>query len=466
MRFFKRDVPLAPRREDFDYSTIYPERLPSIMRRHILTGTMGTLYGVLTTGMFLVAFGNAIGVSIEQWGILTAVCSFAIALQMVSAYWGSRVGYRRLIWYCLEFTSRLLRGTGLILALALFLHGDFRLASLVMIGFLSVGSFFAAAAAPVWYSWLADIIPEKIHGSFMGRRDMWISLGAVAVVVPCSYFLDSTPKDFRVTALAAVFCVGLALGIVDMIMHRGIPEPRVSRKIVGTFREQVLAPLTNPDYQFWLFFTATWNFAMFLGGALATVYFLDNLGIRNNFLGGALALIVVPYVGVLLTSRWSGLLIDRVGVKRVLIASHFCWAILPLFWIVATPATALFWLTVSSAVGGAGSSAAVNATNKYILRAPSRSRRAMYLAVTSCLGNLAGGLASLIAGYFLAALGDRHWIVLGKDCVPFDLLFLISLVLRFASWSLLFMLKPPRFDRPDASSLHDPESSTTESSAA
>ena len=447
MKLFKRHVPFIPRAEDFRCRQIPPHELPQIMRRHILTGTMGTLYGVLTTGMFLVAFGNAIGVSIEQWGILTAICSFAIAFQLISAYWGARVGYRRLIWYLLEITSRLVRGAGLILALALFLWHGSHWAPLAMISFLCVGSFFAAAAAPVWFSWLADIIPEKVHGSFMGRRDMWISIGTIALVIPCSYLLDRTPADFIVPALTAVFCVGLVLGITDMAMHRVIPEPPVTRKVDGTFREQIMAPLANPDYRFWLFFTIVWNFSVFLGGSLATIYFLDNLGIRSNFLVGAIALIVVPYIGTMFTSQWSGLLVDRIGVKRVLIVSHFCWAILPIFWIVATPATALFWLTVSSALGGAGCSAAVNAANKYILRVPPRSQRAMYLAVTNCLGNLSGGIASLIAGYFLGGLADYHWALLGRDWVPFDLLFLISLILRVASWSLLFRLKPPKFDQ-------------------
>jgi MFS family permease len=447
MKLFKRQVSLIPRAEDFRYRQIPPHELPQIMRRHILTGTMGTLYGVLTTGMFLVAFGNAIGVSIEQWGILTAICSFAIALQLISAYWGARVGYRRLIWYLLEFTSRLVRGAGLILALALFLwHGSYW-APLAMIAFLCFGSFFAAAATPVWYSWLADIIPERVQGRFMGRRDMWISIGTIAVVIPCSYLLDRTPGDFIVTALTAVFCVGLVLGITDMAMHRVIPEPPVARKLDGTFREQVMAPLTNRDFRFWLLFTIVWNFAMFLGGSLCTVYFLENLGIRKNFLGGAIALIVVPYIGTMFTSQWSGLLVDRIGVKRVLIAAHFCWAILPIFWIVATPATALFWLTVSSALGGAGCSAAVNAANKYILRVPPRSQRAMYFAVTNCLNNLSGGLASLTAGYFIGGLAGHHWAFLGKDWIPFDLVFLASFILRLASWSLLFRLRTPRFEQ-------------------
>jgi hypothetical protein len=68
------------------------------------------------------------------------------------------------------------------------------------------------------------------------------------------------------------------------------------------------------------------------------------------------------------------------------------------------------------------------------------------MAVTACLNNAAGGVAALIAGYFLAGMGDRHWFLWGKDFVPFDLLFAISFVLRLASWLLIFRLPTPGFD--------------------
>ena len=446
MRRHRRKLALYPTAEDFQYSTISNAEMPGVMRRHILTGTMGTIYGLLTTGMFLVAFGNAIGVSIEQWGILTAICSFAISLQLISAYWAARVGYRRLIWFLLETASRLLRATALALAFLFFVWGNRPVAALLMIGLLSLGSFFAAASVPPWYSWLADIIPEKTQGSFMGRRDAWISLGAIAIALPASYGLDLVGQAYKVHFLAIVFGVGFLLGMIDLFMHRIIPEPPPARKTDGAFWQQVLAPIRDREYRPWLVFNVCWYFAMFLGGALATIFFLDNLGIRNNFLGGAVALVAVPYLGTMLTSRWSGSLVDRLGVRRVLIVGHFFWGILPLFWIVATPRTAIFWLCINSAFGGAAASAAVNASNKYILRAPPRSQRAMYLAVTACLNNIAGGVAALIAGYFLAGLGDRHWPLWGKDFVPFDLLFAASFVLRLASWLLLFRLKTPRFD--------------------
>ncbi len=446
MTRYRFRIPLAPRARDFRYSEIVPSQMHRIARRHIVTGAMGTTYGVLTTGMYLVAFGNAIGVSIEQWGILTAICSFAIAFQLVSAYWAARAGHRRLIWFVLETINRLLRGTGLALAFVLYMNGYSASAPLVMIAMLSLGSFFAAAATPPWYSWLADIVPEKLHGSFMGRRDAWISLATIAITLPASYVLDLADESLKTDVLTIIFGIGILLGVIDLFMHRIIPEPPAAHGIEGSFLEHVKAPLRDRAYRPWLVFNVYWNFALFLGGALATIYFLDDLGIRHNFLGGAVVLVAVPYVGTMLTSRWSGSVVDRLGVRRVLLVSHFFWGILPLFWIVATPRTALFWLTINSALGGAASSAATNAANKFILRVPPREQRAMYMAVTACINNVSGGVASLIAGYFLGFLAGSHWSHFGKTFVPFDLLFAISFVLRLASWLLLFRLKTPQFD--------------------
>lgn len=417
------------------------------MRRHIITGAMGTIYGTLTTGTFLVAFGEIIGVSIVQWGILTGVCSFAISLQLVSAYWASRVGYRRALWFVLETASRLVRAIGLAAGFLLFVRGYHAAAATWMIVLLCAGGCFTAAGQPAWFSWLADIIPERVHGRFMGRRDAWISLATIGVTIPLSYWLDLVSQDQKFHVLAVMFGVGILLGVVDLFLHRQIPEPPAARQLENPFWHQVLTPLKDREYRYWLVFTVVWNFAMFLGGALATVYFLNNLGLRRNFLGASIALVAVPFVGPLFTSRWSGRVVDRLGVRRVLIASHFVWCILPILWVVAVPRTALFWLGLSSLLGGAATSAAVNSSNKLILRIPPPQKRAMYMAVTACLNNLSGGAASILAGYFLAGLGDRHCFFAGKDFVPFDLLFVISFVLRIASWLMLFGLKPPKFDQ-------------------
>ena len=438
--------PLAPGAKDFRYSTIYPHDLPPVMRRHIVTGAMGTIYGTLTTGMFLIAWGDRIGVTIVQWGILGAISSFAISMQLVSAFGAARLGYRRLIWFVLEFINRSLRASALCLAFYFFHQGYEALAASLMILVFCIAAFFSAASIPPWYSWLADIIPEKIHGKFMGRRDAWISLATLIVVLPAGYGLDAVADEYKLSVLEIIFAVGILLGMVDLFLHRIIPEPAPQRETQGRFLQQVLAPLRDPEYRPWLVFTTCWSFAVFLGGALATVFFVNDLGIKHNFLGGAVVLIVVPLVGTLLTARWSGILIDRLGVKRMLIGSHFCWAILPMFWVVAVPKTALLWLAISSFIGGSSVSAAVNSSNKFMTRVPPPSQRAMYIAVTACINNIAGGIATLFAGYFLQGLEGFHWSLGGKELIPFHILFIVSFALRLASWVLLFRIKTPKFD--------------------
>ncbi|MHC4481851.1 MAG: hypothetical protein ACYS1C_12915, partial [Planctomycetota bacterium] len=66
---------------------VYPWELPSIMRKLILTGAMGTVYFALMSGMFLVAFGNGVGLKARHWGIRpSAPSSAAPSLPVPAAY--------------------------------------------------------------------------------------------------------------------------------------------------------------------------------------------------------------------------------------------------------------------------------------------------------------------------------------------------------------------------------------------
>ncbi len=155
----------------------------------------------------------------------------------------------------------------------------------------------------------------------------------------------------------------------------------------------------------------------------------------------------IPLASTMLTSARMGMLIDRLGVKPVLILSHFIWAILPGFWVIATPGTALFWLGICFLLGGGGSAAAVNAGIKMMTRVPPPEHRTMYIAVTGCVSNLSGGMGAFVGGWFLSAYAGHQWTFWGKEYIPFHVLFVVSLLLRLLVWLLLFQLKTPRFDQ-------------------
>ncbi|MDX9973013.1 MAG: MFS transporter [FCB group bacterium] len=464
-------LPWRPRAKDFEQRSIAEGELPTVMRRHIFTGAMGGAYGLLTTHIFFVAFGNALGVTVFQWGLYGAITTFALAFQLLSAHWAAQLGQRKLLWWATETLSRVLKAIGLVTAFVFYTQGNLPAAAFSLIFWLCMSGVLAAMSQPIWFSWLADIIPAPIHGRFMGRRDVWVSLFIVALAVPAGWASDAFAGDAKTAVLMTILMAGIALGMMDVSIHRTIPEPPMAPDRETTFRERILTPLRDRNYRPWLLFAGAWNFAAFLGNTLANVYFIDHLGLSKDFLGGAVVLIAVPLLAIAVTSRWSGVLVDRLGVRRMLAVSHLCWAVVPIFWVVATPRTALFWLTVSMVISGAATSPAVNAANKLITRTPPRHLRAMYMAMSTCVGALAGGFGALSGGIFLTWFGDLEWILGGVTFVSFHLLFLASLVLRVASWTLLLRIKTPEFDRlpvnivPDEAPVYIPSEASPEKAA-
>jgi len=321
---------------------VYAWELPSIMRKHIVTGAMGSTYFILLSGMYLVAFGNDIGMKYWQWGLLAWASSFAQVLQLASAYVVRRVGYRRSLWFAAAMAGRVLRGAGILAGFVLFRVSP-GVASASFMGLLVLGNCFDAIATPPWLSWLASIIPKEEHGRFMGRRSAWIALANVCAVVPIGYGVDRAGGNGMMAALLTVFGFALVLGIVDLLIHRTIPEPQMQEARVMRLRLELALPLVDRAFRPWLTFNALWTFGMTLGGSMATIYFVENLGIRRNFFGGSVVLLLVPMVGTMLMGRWVGTMVDRHGVKPTLMWGHWLWATLPLFWIAATPSTAMVW---------------------------------------------------------------------------------------------------------------------------
>jgi len=240
-----------------------------------------------------------------------------------------------------------------------------------------------------------------------------------------------------------VFAFAFAAGVLDLFIHKTIPEPPRAPLRPRRFWQEVLAPFGDAAYRPWLLFNACWTFGMILGGTMATVYFVDNLELKNNFLGASLVLILLPLIGNIFFGKRIGLLVDQYGVKRTLWWGHGCWAFLPLFWLFATPQTALWWVGAGAAVGGVASTAALNAANKLITRLPPSEHVSMYVALSGCVGSLAGGLGALAAAFFLKLLGDTSWDMWGHTVLGFHVLFVTSFLLRSASTLLIRRVQEP-----------------------
>lgn len=406
------------------------------MRRHIVTGAMGSTYGYLLTGLLFVYFGTLVGMKPFHWGLMSGVSQWMVAAQPLAARLTQRLGRRKRFWVASSLASRLLRYLAVSGAFLLWRAGRAEAVPLLICGVVAANLFGSAAEAP-WLSWLADIIPERQHGAFWGRRAAWIAGATVVVLVAASLVADLAPAPRKPEVVFAIFTFAWVLGVVDIVLHGSIPEPPMHASPEGDMARQVAQPLRDKKFRPWLVFICCWTFSMTLGGALSDVYAVEELGIKRNFLGGSLALTGVMLAGSLLTGRWSGRLVDGLGIRKVLLGGHLGWGTLPLFWVAATPRTALGWLAGSNLVGGTFATAANTAANKLVTRLPPPSSRTMYIAVSATLSSIVGGMGSMAAAALLRACGQAPLALGGLRIDPFVALFLVSAALRLASAAFL-----------------------------
>lgn len=416
----------------FSKREIDPRELPGIMRKHIYTGCMGSAWGNLVTGIIFVYFGNAIGLTRLQWGILGAITSWVIVAQPLGAILGEKAGSRKRVWFFFSFADRFLRFAGFIGAFMLWRAGNFP-AYLIFISAVCAASLLGNIAVPPWFGWLATIIPQDIHGSFWGRRDAWISLTVIAIILPSGLLMDLIPQDGKLEVAVAILSAAGIIGLVDLIMHVTIPEPRIPRTAGSSAFSNILKPLGDKRFRPWLVFAACWSASLALGGSLCTLYFMENLGFKDDLFGGMIAINAASLVTGLVTARKGGRLVDRWGVRKVLFISHGLWSIVPLFWLFALPRTAILWVGLSNLVVGAVQLSANNVGVKLVTRFPSPEDSSMYMAVSNSVANIAAGLGSLAAGIALDIIGTWSFQLSGVVVSGFPLIFVASALLRLVS---------------------------------
>lgn len=415
---------------------IEPVELPGIMRKHIYTGAMGNIWASLVTGLFFVVFGNAIGMTPWLWGIMSSISSLALFGQLLSSWLTQRLQRRKLVWFINALAARVARYVTILLALAYYRPGSPTAATVLIVG-TCLCNFFGALSAPPWMSWLADLIPERQHGGFWGRRASWIDTAVGLTIIPTGLLIDRISEPWKVLALLGVFTLATGVGIVDLIIHSTLPEPRMAPPSEQHYFRHLLMPLRDKAFRSWLKFDFCWAFGMTFGGSMSLVFFTDQLGIRRNLFGGNIVLTVIPIIGGILVGSKSGKLVDKIGPKAVLWWGHLFWALLPALWILASPATAMFWLTIQGIISGTASRAATTAANKLVTRFPAPQDVAVYSAVSSCTASLASAIGCFAAGLLLRLLDGWSFTFLGRSFIGFHVLFILSFVLRLSSALLL-----------------------------
>lgn len=404
--------------------TLAPSVVTRGLRLSVIEGALATVYVAITTGVFLTGFALLLGANTLLLGVIGALPFVGQLFQFVGAYLEERLGTRRQL---VVWSALVTRGLWIPLLLLPFLpwSSSTRLAAFLLL--LMASYAFGGIMANAWLSWMSDLVPVRQRGRYFGFRNTVAGAVSMVTTYGAGWIVDFyRGRGQESIAYAIVFGVSVACAIASALVLRYQPEPPHKPRKRVRITELLAAPLRNGRFRSYALAATGWALATGIAGPFFNAYGLQTLHISFSTL--ALTAIVTSAVS-LLTQPYIGRLQDRLGDKRVLVASLFGVVVLPFGWIFSTPTNIIpLWLT-SLGAGIFWPGITQGMINVLMDRSPSEGRGA-YLAAYAAITGVGTFVAGLLGGALASSIGSATFSLGLVVLDHFTMLFILSALLR------------------------------------
>lgn len=298
----------------------------------------------------------------------------------------------------------------------------------------------AVIASNAWFSWMTDLVPTTIRGSYYGQRNAYLGLTSMIALFVGTQMLDWFDLvDMKFAGYTICFSVAIASAAFAARMLLRQHEPKMTSVPKISIRE-LLEPLkTQYLLRKYIAFYTIWQYFLGVSAALFGVHMVKVLEMSPAQMG---VQALLASCTVLISSRLWGRTIDRVGDRAVLVTSGILVALH--VWIWMPSHSGFLWpVWITSIVGGiawSGFNIVAFSWPQRICRKEDRLHSFGLLGFFSgpgfVLGSITGGMLATLLPEVLFHIGDF-------EVMHFHLTFALSslgrliAVLLLAHWSLI-----------------------------
>jgi hypothetical protein len=290
------------------------------------------------------------------------------------------------------------------------------------------------------WSWLADLVPLRIRGRFLGRRERWMAAGQAVGMAAGGVMVWQCRKLIPGLALwesyAVPACAGAVLMAIALLPLDQIPAAAFSRAArQGAALADMLAPLADRRLLGLLLF-GCW--LSFFNGLFETP---QNPFYRALGLGVWVVLWLRTglRVGQMAVGPWVGRMTDRLGNRAVMIGSLLVLAQAPLFFFLASPQRP-WWIAGASVMSIAWVGLNIGQPNLMLKLAP-RQTNTPYIALWFSVTGLCYAASTVLGGLLFDRYREVSFTCLGRFVLDYyHLAFLLGWVFRSLGVLVLFVL--------------------------
>lgn len=390
----------------------------------------GELFTALSGSTFLTGLALFLGAGPLSLGFLVALPFMGQVGQLLAPVLERRLASRRRFVVPAFLAGRLLWLVPGLLAL-LDLHGGVGL-MLAMMATIAV-AWGNMVGINGWTAWMADLLPATHRARIFAGRSAAVAMATMLALPAGTAWLDFWRARHREgVGHGTLAIVAVAGGIVAALTLARVPDARPmphARDELGSLTRRLFQ---RRRFRQVVMLFSVWNLSIGLPAAFFTLYMLQHLGM-SWFLVGLHASIILA-IRMVVHRRWAAS-IDRLGSLRVLIASAFGVALVPLMWMVPTR-DELWPIWVEAVYAGVfwtGFNQAAFLQPIAVLAPPERSHG---LALYNVCTGASMFVASLVGGVILHTLGI-------EDTIGFFILFGMTTAIRLFVAMLALRLTEP-----------------------
>jgi len=370
----------------------------ALVRDAAWASVTGSLYG----GVILVGFALALGAGPFAIGMLAAIPFIGQAAQLPAIALIERLRQRRKIAVVSVSVARFLI---LLLAIVPLVAGAGKGPITLLLAAQLVITILGSLAGCALNSWLHQLLPREGLGAFFAKRLFWGTASACIGTLAAGLLIDHWPYAEKLHAYSVTFGFAGLAGFVSAWFLTRVPEPPMTQAGPHTsVIAKIAAPFRDSNFRSVLRYILAWNAATNLAAPFLAVYLIQQMQFS---LGTVTTLWVTSQVANAFVLYIWGRLSDRLSNKAVLRV------VLPLYFLcmlgiafAALPGVADFALPLLYAVHiamGAAAGGIGLATGNLGLKLAPQGQGTSYLAATSLVASVTGGIAPLIGGAL------AHW---------------------------------------------------------
>ncbi|MDD5416816.1 MAG: MFS transporter [Candidatus Aenigmarchaeota archaeon] len=261
------------------------------------------------TDNYKIPFALALGASNEMVGLLSSLPDlFGIIVQAFSKKIIKKFGSKKAACNINLMISRLF-WIPMILIPFLFQNGVWW-----FLLFLCIQGIFTQIANTAWFSWIADIVPQKIRGTYFGKRNMISNVAAFFATLWAGWFLGIMNNFY---GFAIIFAVSMIFGFLSSYyLNKMVDTPiKAHPKVTFSFKHFIHGINHHSNYSNFVLFKTLMAFAIQLASPFWIVYVLRDMNIGYEWYAISLA---VYFVVDTLSQRYWGRMTDRFGDRKIM----------------------------------------------------------------------------------------------------------------------------------------------------